>query len=589
MRVGAIVKWVSSSLGLLLAIAANPSAEAASFRITLTDGTEVVGIVQSFEDGIYRVVTPAGEKAIEADSVRGMEVMDTGQPAADASGAAKEALPLAEFTILTGDQQMVVGRLVSFEDGVYRISTKSGQIAVPVDKVEKIEIAWLQTPEADQPARSAASLSPGNLRIAGSNAMAEALAPALLEGFVEAGGGRDSRWSRGTAAALRLLSASTDRGKFSAEMRIRNSAEAVDALVRGEADIAMMSRQITAEEAQRVAAANLGTAISPAQEHVVAPGGAVVLIHPSNPVKALRLDQIADIFSGRVRSWSDIGGVPRRIQLYVPNEGAGVLSVFRQRVLGNNPLLATAKSVASSVEMAEIIAADPAAIGLVEFSHVGNAAALSIVDECQTVHSPSSFSLLTEDYPLSTRLYFYTPAQASPLARSFLDYALSGTGQQKIAERGLVSLLPNVDPQGSARPPATPRQGERSPAEQRIAADLAKLAEAASRVSVVFQFGFAAAVLDSRGEKDIDRLATFLKNQQGERRRVALVGFTDGTGPLENNVKLSERRAKLVAQKLGQQGITPDLVVGFGTLLPIACGASANAAAKNRRVEAWLY
>lgn len=568
-------------------------AGAASFRITLSDGTEIVGVVKSFEDGVYRLATSAGEKTINADSVRGMEVLDGGPasgPEAGAGAASSDAVPIPEFTFLTGDKQLIVGRVLSFEDGVYQVDTKAGKVTLPVEKVERIEIAWMQTPQAARSAPGATALDPGAIRLVGSSAMAEALVPALLESFVQDGGGKDTRWSRGTAATLRLLTAATaNNGKFSAEMRIRNSGAAIDSLIRGEGEIAMMSRQVSAEEAQRMTAANLGDPVAPAQEHVIAPGGAVAIVHPSNPVKSLRMDQLAGIFSGQVRNWGEVGGTPRRIQLYVPVAGSGVLSILQARALKDRPILDTAKLIASNIEMAEIIAADPAAIGLVEYAHVGNAQALSLIDECGVTHAPAPFGLLTEEYPLSTRLYLYTTAQPPQLVRDFVAYAASGAGQQKIAERGFVSLTPATDASGIQLPSKAALETQKTAPEQRIAADLARLANASSRVSVAFRFNFASADLDPQGEKELDRLAGFLKAQKPDRRRVAIVGFSDGTGPLENNVKLSDRRAKTIAQKLAQKGVTAETVFGAGALFPIACGVSPGAAAKNRRVETWLY
>ncbi len=583
-----------ASLILCAAFAAAAPAGAASFRVTLADGTEIVGVVKSFEDGVYRLATPAGDRTIDADSVRGMEALDGGAsaPGGGAGGAAApgDDVPVPEFTFLTGDAQLIVGRVLSFEDGVYQIETKAGKVSLPVEKVERIEIAWMQTPQAARAAPSVAALAPGAIRLVGSSAMAEALAPALLESFVQDRGGRDARWSRGTAATLRVLTSVTaNNGKFSAEMRLRNSGAAIDALVRGEGEIAMMSRPISAEEIQRMAAANPAAAAAPVQEHVVAPGGAVVIVHPSNPIKSLRMDQIADIFSGRARLWSDVGGPERRILLHVPAEGSGLLSVLQARALKDRAILDTANPVASNIEIAEIVAADPAAIGLVEYAHAGNAQALSIVDECGVTHVPAPFSLLTGEYPLSTRLYLYTAAQPPPLVRDFVAYATSGAGQQKIAERGLVGLSPSVDASAIRLPAKAALEAQKTAPEQRIAADLARLANAGSRVSVAFRFNFASADLDPQGEKELDRLADFLKTHRTERQHVGLIGFSDGTGPLENNVKLAERRAKGVAQKLAQKGVTAETVLGAGALFPIACGVSPEAAAKNRRVEAWLY
>lgn len=575
------------ALVLLVACVGASTVWAAAFRITLSDGTEIVGVIRSFEDGIYRVMTSGGEQAIDASEVQGLVpvVIDL-QPSPQPTTSDAALLPTPEFTILTGDSKIIVGRLVAFEDGVYEIETRSGRVRVPIAQVSKIDIAWIQSP---QPGASVVTLTPGALRLSGANAMAEGLAPVLVEAFAASGGAKDMVWSRGQSTTLRSFSATAKGdGKFSVNLRNRNSADAPDALLRDEADIAMMSRRMLPEEAQKIAAGGFGSPLSIEQEHVVAPGGVVVLVHPSNPVKMIWIDQLAQIFAGQIRDWSEVGGPRRRIQVFLPADGSGILESFQSRVFGGQKAIATAKRVASSQELSEILASDPAAIGIADYSHIGNARALAITDECGASYEPSQAALRSEDYPLSTRHYLYTAQQVKPLPREFIAYALSSAGQRSLSDKGFANFLPMLAPRDAsafnvALPPA------KTPAEQRAVAEVPRLLEAASRLSVVFRFDESDQALDARGERDVKRLADYLRAEKGPRRRLVLVGFSDPTGPFDSNVKVSEKRARLVAQRLKQEGITADRVTGLGPLLPIVCGASAEALGKNRRVEAWLY
>lgn len=572
------------SVAFLAACGSGPAAQADSFRFTMNDGAVVSGGLRAIEGDSYVVATEAGDQKIKADAVRGMERAAAGTGASSPTGL----VPTAEFTILTGDTRLLVGRLVSFEDGVYQLRTRSGVETVGVAQVDRIEVAWILAPALSESAPKAATLGAGTLLLSGSNEMAEGLATPLVEAFVAEAGGKDPVWARGTRATLRSFTAAArDGGQFTAEVRLRTSAQAVDALIRSEAEVAMMSRRMTPEEALRVNAAGLGDPLSPAQEHVVAPGGVVVLVHPANPIKALTLVQLADIFSGKVRSWAELGGPSRRIQVYVPEAGSGMLDVFQSRVLGAVPLMSTARPIASSTEMAEIMAGDASAIGLAEFSHIGNAAALAVIDECGITHTPSVFGISTGEYPLSTKLYFYMPVEVNPAARDFVAFALSEAGQRRLNERGIASLMPAVGVKNAvATPSSTPANA--APAEAQLQADLVQLAQSATRLSVVFRFGVAAAALDPAGKGDLDRLAEFLKSSKGQ-RRLALVGFSDSVGSPEANVTLSEKRARLIAEQLKGKGVEADLVVGFGPALPVACGTSPDAASRNRRVEAWLY
>lgn len=569
------------------------SVHAEMFRLKLLDGSEIIGDLVEFNDEGYRLITTTGEQSVS------LNLVQSAQPVKDG---------VAEFTILKGDTSIVVGRLVSFEDGVYDIETKAGRVKIPIEQVTRVEVALLQAPDtADKPADSSKSLPAGELRLQGAMSMAEGLAPVLLESFVQDHAGSDMRWSVGSQKNLRRLTAKA-RGdsKFSAEMRMTSSGEAATVLaMHGKAnatsadaviEIGMMSRPMSPEERQRVlvppATGALATSTTPAgalEEHIVAPSGTVVIVHPNNTVKALTLDQISGIFSGKIRNWSDVGGPQRRIIVYVPTSESGVLQILKDRALGTARLLGSARAIGSYVEMAEIIASDPAAIGLVDFSHVSNAAPVSIIDDCGVARKPTKFTIRTEEYPLATRMYFYARTEKDPVAREFIRYALSEEGQRRLEERGFVSLLPAAatDADSIVVPPAA--AGPITAAEQKARSELSTLAAAAKRLSLVFRFDRGGAELDALGVKDVDRLAQFLAGGGDEKRRIALVGFADGAGAFDANLRLSDKRAKFIAQKLKEKGVNADLVVGYGSLLPVSCGTSDAVFARNRRVEVWLF
>jgi len=242
-------------------------------------------------------------------------------------------MPLAvvpEFQLLIGDSRFVVGSMRSFEDGIYEIETRFGPIRVPVAEVTRIDIAWTSALDIEKAAAVAnpglgAGLTGGQLRFAGSNAIGETLVPALLQGYATRGRALDTLWVRGaTPHEQSLVTVAPDSKKFVASINRSGTASALEALADDSADIGMMSRQLSPEEAQRIAV-RLGHPSTKIQEHVVALGGVVVLVHPSNPVKALRLDQIADIFPV-----ASATGARSAVQL------AAFVSLLHQKVPGSS-------------------------------------------------------------------------------------------------------------------------------------------------------------------------------------------------------------------------------------------------------------
>jgi phosphate transport system substrate-binding protein len=284
--------------------------------------------------------------------------------------------------------------------------TRAGIVAVPVANVRRMDLSWVERQPVAVPLGK--PLAPGSVRIAGADAVATLYLPAILDAYSRAGGGRDPLWSRGSQSSMRTFSTATaNRGRFVAEVRSTHSLDAVQALAGRQADIALMSRRMLPDEVRALSRRGLGNMYAPQQEHELAASAIAVVVHRSNTVKVLSQEQIADIFSGKVRNWSDVGGSHRRIQVFAPEDGSGILDVFRSEVLGGRNVLGTATRLHTDAEISDTVSIDAAAIGLVDYSAVGNAAALALVDSCGRPVAPTAFSIQMREYPLLTSHYLY--------------------------------------------------------------------------------------------------------------------------------------------------------------------------------------
>ena len=65
----------------------------------------------------------------------------------------------------------------------------------------------------------------------------------------------------------------------------------------------------------------------------IAKDGLVLIVNPENPVDNLSLDQICDIYSGKISEWSQVGGVAEKINLIAREEGSGTRSAFIDLVM----------------------------------------------------------------------------------------------------------------------------------------------------------------------------------------------------------------------------------------------------------------
>ena len=313
---------------------------------------------------------------------------------------------------------------------------------------------------------------------------------------------------------------------------------------------------------------------SPSSEHVIGLDGIAVIVNADNPIESLTRDQIAGIFAGTFTNWEQVSGSGGTIHVYARNSKSGTFDTFQNLVLGSRSLVATATRIEDSRELSDRVAADPNGIGFVGLPYIRSAKALAVSDGDAKPLLPTRLTVSTEDYLLSRRLYLYTPERSSnPLIPKFLTFALSRNGQQAVANNGFVPLI--VQAESVAAPVDAPLRYQR-------------LTAGAERLSLDFRFRSDSADLDNKAIADLDRVIASLDELRLSAQNVMLIGFADGTGDGESNITLSEERAHTVAEQFAPRGLTPAVVTGFGSALPVASNATEDGRQKNRRVEIWV-
>ena len=186
---------------------------------------------------------------------------------------------------------------------------------------------------------------------------------------------------------------------------------------------------------------------------------------------------------------------------------------------------------------------------------------------------PTHFTVGTEDYPLSRRLFFYTP-QTNPNieAEEFVRFVDTERAQSIVEDVGLVSQNIKV---------GKPFDNDFYPAAMR------ELTARSERLSINFRFKSGSDELDTKALSDLDRVAKYV--DVNAPKRVQLFGFTDSEGgDTAKGKELSERRAKVVEQQLIQRGIYPLVAKGMGDAAPLAASNTESGKNINRRVEVWI-
>lgn len=219
------------------------------------------------------------------------------------------------------------------------------------------------------------------------------------------------------------------------------SGTGIAAMINGTVDLANASRAMKQEEID--AARKNG--IEPL-EHVVARDAIAVVVHPSNPVQGLTLQQVSDIYTGKITNWREVGGEDRPIVLLSRESNSGTYVYFLEEVIrggAESDLLFSPDTLLmpSSEGISAEVRQNPNAIGydgLGYVTHDQKMVAVAVASGGPYV-MPAIESVNDGTYPISRDLYMYTAGEPAGPVKAFLDYIL-GEGQSLIPALGFVPL-----------------------------------------------------------------------------------------------------------------------------------------------------
>lgn len=164
--------------------------------------------------------------------------------------------------------------------------------------------------------------------------------------------------------------------------------------------------------------------------------GVGAVVHPENKVLSLTSTQLQDIYSGKISNWNEVGGVDREINLYTRDEASGTREVFWKKALAKGAISDRANVVVSNGAMKTAVAGDPFAIGFVSVGNMDS----SVVPVTLDGVTPTLETVRSGEYKVARGLYSLTKGEPSGLAKLFLDFIISPTGQQIVADKGFIPV-----------------------------------------------------------------------------------------------------------------------------------------------------
>ncbi|WP_019955420.1 phosphate ABC transporter substrate-binding/OmpA family protein [Yoonia vestfoldensis] len=493
-----------------------------------------------------------------------------------------------QVTISSKDNAVTItGELIAFDEEIYVLDTDIGQL----------RLSRLATNCAgDGCPQLTVSL---DLDVAVTEPQTASLLQVLVNGFATTRSlsGLSVPNDDGIVARIDLQNTETATAAGAVNVAVQDAEDAFLQLVQNQIDVALTKVPVPVSIAQTVIAAGGTDLRDLSRERIVALDALVPIVHPSNMVRSISLEDLALVASGRITNWSDLGGDNAPIRMLLPAAGSSVDTAFSELVLAPNRarLRAGAERVSDDSLVADAVVADPTAIALATLSDTGSAEVLPIRQTCGPLAYATDFAIKAEEYPLSRRVYAYTGDEAlTGTQASFVNFMTSPAAQPLIESVGYVDQSVVAQPislQGTRMTSAilSASTGATLAAVQNLSRELAT----ADRLSTTFRFATGSANLDNKALEDVQRMVDFLNSPEARNRDILILGFTDDVGRFDLNERLALLRAGSVRDAL-VTAIGGDVLAGrtsvasYGPLAPVGCNDSADGRESNRRVEVWL-
>lgn len=202
------------------------------------------------------------------------------------------------------------------------------------------------------------------------------------------------------------------------------SGSGITAVSEGRCDIGLSSRDLKDEE--------LAQGLT---ETVLAKDGIAIVVNPENKVEDLTVEQIADIFTGKITNWKEVGGDDAEIVLIGREAGSGTRDGF-ESITGTEEACQYRQELTSTGDVITTVAGNPAAIGYASLA--------SLQDSVKALNvngvAPSEETIADGTYEVQRPFILVTKEgeQLSDAAQAFFDYATSEAANDIITSAGVV-------------------------------------------------------------------------------------------------------------------------------------------------------
>ena len=203
------------------------------------------------------------------------------------------------------------------------------------------------------------------------------------------------------------------------------SGSGIQAVSEGRCDIGLSSRALKDDEKAALT------------ETVVALDGIAMIVNPENPVSDLTVEQIADIYTGKITNWSEVGGNDAEIVLIGREAGSGTRDGF-ESITGTKDACQYRQELTSTGDVITTVSQNPNAIGYASLAAIKDSVKALTVNGV----APTEATVKDGTYLVQRPFVLVTKegTALSETAQKFFNFAISADAASIISAAGAVPV-----------------------------------------------------------------------------------------------------------------------------------------------------
>lgn len=209
------------------------------------------------------------------------------------------------------------------------------------------------------------------------------------------------------------------------------SGTGIKAIIDGTTNIATSSR--AAKDKEEASAKEKGVTLT---AHKVALDGIVPIVHPSMKIRDITMEQLRDIYNGKITNWKELGGPNRPISTVSRDTSSGTYEVWEEKILKGDKVRPEALLVASNGQAVQTVSQNKFAIGYIGIGYLDKSVKGLMVNG----KSASAKTVRDGSWPIARPLFMYTNGKPAGVIAKFIDFMLSKEGQKVVNEVKYISL-----------------------------------------------------------------------------------------------------------------------------------------------------